>query len=506
MRKATTPAKEPVSCQRFSLELEEDLQTLLEARAAPRAANMDQHESNVAISGNAMNKIFEMEDDENKSNNANTIKRIPYNFSTKASCDETIFECQQQRTSDESFMALEKMCDKTASDPDSTLFKYIHSENKDMVIEDAKKRSADGNYFKTPCKQELQEIDEVAQSLQRLLHDLCVQEQHQLDNETPLKSIDVTLLEDIEVPSKMWDPTIVGDTTLQTSPLKMVRLLRPSTMLEENCEDQSNSSLGGDDVSSHISFQSAQKGSETSATTSCYETALDTTGASAPRKVSHYTQSESSEESHELEKSIILINLYNTLEPPAKEHATVTELITNYNKNIHGSEKLSSSASFDDSLGVIEFSDDESDETGGFLNKSVFIKEEKEQQQKEITIETIARNAESMLSSYHNKSSIDFEESFENDKENRSLFNESTEKSLHFNDTMEEVEYMMKKGMQYMQAAEPTTKLGNLSPTVNETQMVVKPLQEREKTFTYSPKKAKSNCGSPAKKFTYLLN
>ncbi|XP_067637936.1 uncharacterized protein [Eurosta solidaginis] len=151
-RKATTPAKEPVSCQRFSLDLEEDLQTLLEARAAPHVANVDHHESNVAVSGNAMNKLFEMED-ENKSNNANTIKSIPYNFSTKASCDETIFECQQQRTSDESFMALEKMCDKTASDPNSTLFKYIHSENKDMVKEDAKKRSADGNYFKIPCKQ-----------------------------------------------------------------------------------------------------------------------------------------------------------------------------------------------------------------------------------------------------------------------------------------------------------------------------------------------------------------
>ncbi|XP_067640547.1 uncharacterized protein [Eurosta solidaginis] len=147
-RKATTPAKEPVSCQRFSLDLEEDLQTLLEARAAPHVANVDQHESNVAVSGNAMNKLFEMED-ENKSNNANTIKRIPYNFSTKASCDETIFECQQQRTSDESFMALEKMCDKTASDPDSTLFKYIHSENKDMVKEDAKKRSADGTILKS---------------------------------------------------------------------------------------------------------------------------------------------------------------------------------------------------------------------------------------------------------------------------------------------------------------------------------------------------------------------
>ncbi|XP_067627442.1 uncharacterized protein [Eurosta solidaginis] len=204
----------------------------------------------------------------------------------------------------------------------------------------------------------------------------------------------------------------------------------------------SNSSLGGDDASSHISFQSAQKGSETSATTSFYETAHDTTGTSAPRIVSHYTQSESSEESHELEKSIILINLDNTLEPPANEHATVTELITNDNKNMHGSEKLSSSASPDDFLGVIELSDDESDETGGNLNKSVFIKEEKEQQQKEIAIEPIARNAESMLRNYHNKSYIDFEESFENDKENRSLFNESNEKSLHFNDTMEEVEYL----------------------------------------------------------------
>ncbi|XP_067619450.1 uncharacterized protein [Eurosta solidaginis] len=106
-RKATTPAKEPVSCQRISLDLEEDLQTLLEARAAPHVANVDQHESNVAVSGNAMNKLFEMKD-ENKSNNANTIKRIPYNFSTKASCGETIFVCQQQRTSDESFWLWKK--------------------------------------------------------------------------------------------------------------------------------------------------------------------------------------------------------------------------------------------------------------------------------------------------------------------------------------------------------------------------------------------------------------
>ncbi|XP_067625879.1 uncharacterized protein [Eurosta solidaginis] len=83
-------------------------------------------------------------------------------------------------------------------------------------------------------------------------------------------------------------------------------------------------------------------------------------------------------------------------EPPASEHATVTELITNDNKNMHGSEKLSSSASYDGSLGVIKLSDDESDETGGNLNKRVFIKEEKEQQQKEIAIEPIARNAESI--------------------------------------------------------------------------------------------------------------
>lgn len=50
-----------------------------------------------------------------------------------------------EKTSDESFEALERMCDKTASDPNNTLFQYLHGTRKDNVLAKAKKLSADDN-------------------------------------------------------------------------------------------------------------------------------------------------------------------------------------------------------------------------------------------------------------------------------------------------------------------------------------------------------------------------
>ncbi|XP_054743199.1 uncharacterized protein LOC129247865 isoform X1 [Anastrepha obliqua] len=518
-RELTPPASAPMQCQRFSLDITEDLQVFLEEKTFSR------EEIDQTRPGNIEEKMFETENDENKPINTNatsnyntTKKAIPKKFSTKPYCDETMYEDQQQaiqwqRFSDESFMALEKMCDKTASDPNSTLFQYINSEHKELIVEDAKKRSGDGKQFITPCKNELREIDEEAKSLQRLLHDLCVQEQKELEKENPIKGIDITRLEDIEAPSKLWDTTIMGETTLQTSPVKMIGLLRPSTIMEECAEDESINSLSGcEDASPQVSFQSAAKGSETS-TTSYYETAHDTTGSSAISKVSHIVEKTPTKQSEVFDQSLELIYLDKTLEPQ-HQRAAEAELGKEELKIVNNIENQSPASSFDDSEGVIELlSDDESDDVIVNANSNIVVKNEIAKEDfgtypKDNSI--LHRNTKENEFALHDVKStelIDLEKSFEvdNEKENCGVFNESSDQSLHFNDTMEEVEYMMKKGMQYMAAAETTNcGLNKQSPVVKEIAtvqpvMIVKPLQEKERTFTYSPKKGNSNYSSPYK-------
>lgn len=48
----------------------------------------------------------------------------------------------QPQDADESFSAFEQMCERTASDPDSTLFQYLNSDDKEQVLALAKERSA----------------------------------------------------------------------------------------------------------------------------------------------------------------------------------------------------------------------------------------------------------------------------------------------------------------------------------------------------------------------------
>lgn len=48
----------------------------------------------------------------------------------------------QPQDADESFNAFEQMCERTASDPDSTLFQYLNSDDKGQVLALAKERSA----------------------------------------------------------------------------------------------------------------------------------------------------------------------------------------------------------------------------------------------------------------------------------------------------------------------------------------------------------------------------
>ncbi|XP_018783439.1 PREDICTED: uncharacterized protein LOC108965460 isoform X1 [Bactrocera latifrons] len=518
MQRTLTPSsKTPVQSDRFSLDLTEDLQVFIEGKTVSFEEQHLSHSTRVEGIQNTEEKMFEIENDENKP--INVIASVQHDKrKPEKAYYESMFEDKQQtlqwqRSSDDSFMALEKMCDKTASDPNSTLFQYIHSADKELIVEDAKKRS--GNDFKTPCKKELQEIDEEAKSLQRLLYDLCVQEQKQLEIETPLKGIDVTQLEDIEAPSKLWDTTILGDTTLQTSPIKMVGLLRPSTIIEE-CDEEddfNNASCVDGDVSSHVSFQSAVKTSETSAT-SYYDTAHETTDPSTVSKDSNTHEKNVSKELEDLDASLELIQLDKTLAAPQQQLITVVDISSDDLKIVQNTKNQSPSPSSDESVGVIELlSDEESEELIASHNRAnITVKDEFKYECDPVAEDNNNPDkylCKSLYTSSDLKSteSDELENSFENDKENcGEAFDESGEQSMHFNDTMEEVEYMMKKGMQYMAAtASPNVGLNIQTPMVKKVELVpatmtVKPLKEKERTFTYSPKKQNSNYSSPAKK------
>ncbi|XP_023158379.1 uncharacterized protein LOC101456201 isoform X1 [Ceratitis capitata] len=505
MQRTLTPSSNSSDhCDRFSLDLEEDLQVVLETKASCENGN-SKILKNIKANSSVEN-MFKTGNDENVPMNSNetacsnNLKKPEFrNFSTMAYCDESIVCVEKQkavewqRSSDESFMALEKMCDKTASDPDSTLFQYIHSEDKELIVEDVKKRS--GDYLKTPSKKELIEIDEEAKSLQRLLHDLCVQEQKQLENETPLKGVDVTQLDDIEAPSKLWETTIIGESTLQTSPVKMVGLLRPSTIIEECCEDESNNSMCNEvDLSSHASFKSALKGSETSAT-SYYDTAHETSDASGFSKVSRENDKQLMfNKAENLDESLELIQLDKTLGPTEYQLPTAATVNSeeDIKKDNNNKEDGSPTSSIDDSLGIIELlSDDESDEL------AVDSKEKRAMSNQHIKTEFSLTTKTKLKDIEH----IVLENCYENNKENcGGDLDESGEQSLHFNDTMEEVEYMMKKGMQYMAATETANTVNSNVQSPMPPTMTVKPLKERERTFTYSPKKQNSNYSSPSKK------
>lgn len=113
------------------------------------------HSTKIEGTRNTEEKMFEIENNENKPINVNASVQNNKTTQKITFYDESMYEDKQQtlqwqRSSDDSFMALEKMCDKTASDPNSTLFQYINSDDKELIVEDAKKRS--GNDFNTPCK------------------------------------------------------------------------------------------------------------------------------------------------------------------------------------------------------------------------------------------------------------------------------------------------------------------------------------------------------------------
>ncbi|XP_037828836.1 uncharacterized protein LOC119616512 isoform X2 [Lucilia sericata] len=388
-----------------------------------------------------------------------------------------------QKTSDESFEALERMCDKTASDPNSTLFQYLHSDRKEQVLAEVKKRSTDENM-------------------------LSVQKQ---EENLLMKLNNCTLLDDVEAPSRMWENTICGDTILQTSPVKMVGLLRPSTIIEEAPDDSTNS-----DVSSQMSFKTATKGANSDVSTSAYESAHDSTVASNRTDSNKCSQQQleiidvdnivfeaiAKNEQHVKDKAAEIIPPLEIMDATIVESDLLTNKSVEENNSngsdisvdlidlektfgpLHGSphssileqrvaednveqviesnvNDLEDENDLDDS--IIEILSDEDDvvETEGVLNGD---------EEDQILYTNIKMEMSSKSSSFSiNQDTYSFNESADDDKENCGAGPEQSEKSMQFNDTMEEVEYMLKRGMEYM-AAEAAAKKSPEKPKVPATE------------------------------------
>ncbi|SPP81542.1 uncharacterized protein LOC117584295 isoform X1 [Drosophila guanche] len=360
--------------QRYSLDIDEDLKKLLEARKQ----NQEQKEA------------------------ATTINM----------CEDTMYESMATNAAghgDESFDVFERMCDKTASDPDSTLFQYMHSEDKNYVLAQAKENSGSRDHSggEDTAQKEIE-------FLRRMLEQIGAEEH--LDNESPLKGVECTQLEDVEAPSRFWDndQTLAGgeDSKKNISPVKMVGLLRPSTIIEA-------SELESDVSSEQTSFQSAQT-LKTNASSS-YETATESGCAIGGTLLNvddlFYAA---------IEKAKPLnMSKEEKLELLGDLHCSLIELASP-TKN-----------------------DEEADDVENTIIELSSTEEEEEEEEK--------------------ASTFDIKEEDADNKEN----------SMHFNDTIEEMQYMMQKGMEYMAAAAPI-----VAPAKPKS-----PLLQKQNTFVMSPSK-----------------
>ncbi|XP_064548865.1 uncharacterized protein sip2 isoform X2 [Drosophila montana] len=341
---------------------------------------------------------------ENQHQRENHTTTSAINLSVKTDSMFRVLNETQQQNADESFDALERMCDKTGSDPDSTLFQYLNSDDKEKVLALAKERSsrADKSGDMEMC------------ALRRMLED--VGDQDQLCNESPLKSAECTQLEDIEAPSRFWDNDFTGNDsvfqpTAQTSPVKMVGLLRPSTILEANEADLTGQQ--SDESSSHNSsfltahtLKTAQSSETIASGSSCYETAADNSLAS------------SSKEATTLSVDDLFYAAIAKAKPHGMSEGEQQELLGDLHETLMD---LAVNDAADSTIIELSSSSEEEEEVKEGDDLNADIKQE--------------------------ESSLIDSEAEEEDKEN---------KSIHLNGTMEEMEYMMQKAREYMAAKEPS--------------------------------------------------
>ncbi|XP_075151626.1 septin interacting protein 2 isoform X2 [Haematobia irritans] len=326
-----------------------------------------------------------------------------------------------RNTNDDTFEMLEKMCDKTASDPNSTLFHYLHSDRKDEVIA-AKKRS--GN-----CAT------------------MCVNDTGNTSHITGNFS-DCTLLDDVEAPSRLWENTVTIDSGFRTSPIKMVGLMRPSTILEEPVNESTNS-----DISSQISFRTASTKAPLSDISSAYDTAREST-ENTEKTLLNQTNKEIEIDVDDIIMKAIEKARVSTIPPyELKESEGQTRADVNIHGDLIDLEKtLGNQEDLANNIIVI---DDEEKENECDLEKSTSINDDS-------SIIDILSDEEMCISSKFADVKLEcttvdqLDNNVEGSQEEtlEEFPFDLSEQCVKFNDTMEEVEYLLKKGIEYMTANE----------------------------------------------------
>ncbi|XP_059220157.1 uncharacterized protein LOC106093910 isoform X2 [Stomoxys calcitrans] len=440
-----TDNKADVSTSRYSLDVGKELQDIVNLHKNRKQTYMEN--KNCAISQNSlfskevkfsMSKSIHTSDRTSSANAEESLDNISdESFETlEKMCEKTasdpnstLFNYLQKNSSkdarknspvrkiNDTFEALEKMCDKTASDPDSTLFKYLNSDHKDEVLAIAKKRSAD--------------IGEKSYNNNAV-------------NEIRTKFADCTMLDDVEAPSRLWENSITADAGFQTSPVKMIGLMRPSTILEEPVDES-----GTSDVSSQNSFQTASTKAPASDISSTYDTARESTVTN--------------ELSNQLPKGVE-INVDDILMQAiekSKNASLLPQIQTNHfeldenrfvdlENTLRRQESLVKVAIPD----VVVKNDDKRENDVTTINDSsedisvIDILSEDEQETPIKSNSAMLENGDKDYISVLNCNELNYE-----NKENFSL-DSLSEQSMKFNDTMEEVEYLLKKGIEYMTASD----------------------------------------------------
>ncbi|KAH8279953.1 hypothetical protein KR054_012144 [Drosophila jambulina] len=362
--------------------------------------------------------------------------------------EDTIYEgaMGHSEDADDSFDAFEKMCDKTGSDPDSTLFQYLHSENRSQVMAMAKDRSASTT---SRTANDQMEID----ALRRMLE--AVGTEDMLDNESPVKGVECTQLEDVEAPSRFWDNdnTLAGtidDSVLEpktkVSPVKMVGLLRPSTIIEDNELETSG-------MSSLNSFLSART-RKTNAS-SCYETATDSSLTSGTL----------------LNVDDLFHAAIAKAKPPGMSKGEEQELLS----DLHGSLR-------ELALTPKELPEEANDQSDGVIDDTIIELSSDDDNDEEVqVVPEIKQELSTRLTN------VQGDETTEEDKADDSK-EDKENVSLHFNDTMEEIQYMMEKGMEFINN-------GVQTPLAAKPKS---PMLPKQSTFVVSPSKTVQ---SPAARF-----
>lgn len=269
--------------------------------------------------------------------------------------------------------------------------------------------------------------------------------------------------------------------TRTTSPVKMVGLMRPSTIMEEVGDESANS-----DISSQMSFRTATKGFQ-SDVSSTYDTALESTVTSTQTdaskkpckeeeinvddilelaiersremtvassllpqivfsetiKITQTTQRASDTGSDVKETSIDLIDLEKTF----------GQFHNSPHSSMLGETAVDVVVIDDDEEQLIESENAEDDDDDDEEESIIDILSDEEEIKHDHCGFDVKQNDNLTNAITSKYDSYDFDDgTFDENKENVTQDSLSGERSMKFNDTMEEVEYMLKKGMEYMAA------------------------------------------------------